>query len=91
MRQPEDILQRIVETKRAEVVALRRSLSALRDRAEDAPPAKDFIGSLQGGNGVAIIAEIKRRSPSKGEIRADFDPVICAKMYEEAGPRRSRC
>ena len=66
MRRPDDILQRIVETKRAEVEALRRSFSGLRDRAQDAPPAKDFIGSLQGGDGVAIIAEIKRRSPGAG-------------------------
>ena len=85
MRQPEDILQRIVETKRAEVVALRRSLSALRDRAEDAPPAKDFSGSLQGGNGVAIIAEIKRRSPGAGEIRADLDPLHLGCRYEMGG------
>ena len=85
MRQPDDILQRIVETKRAEVEALRRSFSGLRDRAEDAPPAKNFISSLQGGDGVAIIAEIKRRSPGAGEIRTDLDPLRLGPRYETGG------
>ncbi len=55
-RVTQNILQRIVETKQAEVEELRRGFSGLRDRAEDAPPANDFIGSLRGGEGVAIIA-----------------------------------
>jgi len=81
----DDILQRIVETKRAEVGVLRRDLSGLRDRAEHASRARDFIGSLQGGNGVAIIAEIKRRSPGAGEIRADLDPLRLGARYETGG------
>jgi indole-3-glycerol phosphate synthase len=85
MRPPEDILQRIVETKRSEVEALKRSLSGLRDRAEDAPPPRDFIGSLRGGNSVAVIAEIKRRSPGAGEIRPDLDPLLLGPTYESGG------
>ena len=85
MRPPEDILQRIVETKRGEVEVLRRSFSGLRDRAEDAPPPRDFIGSLQGGDAVAVIAEIKRRSPGAGEIRPDLDPIRLGPTYESGG------
>ena len=85
MRPPEDILQRIVETKRAEVEELRRSFAGLRDRAERAPPARDFVGSLEGRDGVAVIAEIKRRSPGAGEIRTDLDPLRLGPRYETGG------
>jgi len=85
MRPPEDILQRIVETKRAEVEELRRGFVGLRDRAEDAPPARDFVGSLRGGDGVAVIAEIKRRSPGAGAIRTDLDPLRLGPSYETGG------
>ena len=85
MRPPEDILHRIVETKRAEVGILRRDLAGLRDRAEAAPGARDFIGSLRGGDGVAIIAEIKRRSPGAGEIRTSLDPLALGPRYETGG------
>ena len=79
------ILQRIVETKRAEVEELRRGFTGLRDRAEDAPPARDFVGSLRGGDGVAVIAEIKRRSPGAGDIRTDLDPLRLGPRYETGG------
>ncbi len=85
MRPPEDILQRIVETKRGEVEALRRGLSALRDRAEEAPPARDFIGALRGEKAVAVIAELKRRSPGAGAIRTELDPLRLGPMYESGG------
>lgn len=85
MRPPEDILQRIVETKRGEVEVLRRKFAELRDRAEDAPPTRDFIGSIHEGDAVAVIAEIKRRSPGAGEIRTDLDPLRLAPMYEAGG------
>ena len=85
MTQPDDVLQQIVETKRTEVEALRRNFSGLRDQAEESPPAKDFVGSIQGGDGVAIIAEIKRRSPGAGEIRTDLDPLRLGPMYEMGG------
>ena len=85
MRPPGDILKRIVETKRGEVEALRRKFLELRDRAEDAPPVRDFSGSLHGGDEVAVIAEIKRRSPGAGEIRPDLDPLRLGLTYESAG------
>ena len=85
MSPPKDILQRIVETKQREVEVLKRSLSGLRKRAEDAPPPRDFIGSLRGGDSVAVIAEIKRRSPGAGEIRSDLDPLRLGPMYESGG------
>ncbi len=85
MRPPEDILQRIVETKREEVEALGKNVSELRDRAEAAPPARDFVGSLSGGASVAVIAEIKRRSPGAGAIRIDLDPLGLGPKYESGG------
>ena len=85
MSPPSDILQRIVETKRGEVEGLRRSFSELRNRAEDAPPARDFAGSLGGGDTVSVIAEIKRRSPGAGAIRTDLDPLRLGPSYESGG------
>jgi indole-3-glycerol phosphate synthase len=85
MTLPGDILHQIVETKRGEVEALRRSFTELRDRAEHAPPARDFVGSLAGGDAVSVIAEIKRRSPGAGAIRPDLDPLLFGPAYESGG------
>ena len=85
MTLPGDILQQIVESKRVEVEALRRGFTELRDRAEDAPPARDFIGSLAGGDAVSVIAEIKRRSPGAGAIRPNLDPLLFGPAYESGG------
>ena len=85
MRPPGDILQQIVETKRGEVEVLRGGLPELRDRADDAPPARDFVGSLAGGDEVSVIAEIKRRSPGAGAIRPDLDPLLLGPAYESGG------
>jgi indole-3-glycerol phosphate synthase len=52
--------------------------------ARQAPPPRDFIGALRGKN-PAVIAEIKRASPSKGVLRADFDPAAIARSYEQGG------
>ena len=85
MTLPVDILQQIVETKQAEVEALRRSFTELRDRAEGAPPARDFVGSLGGEDAVSVIAEIKRRSPGAGAIRTGLDPLLLGPAYESGG------
>lgn len=82
------ILDEILERKRREVAEAKRRTppQRLRARAEgrDVPP-RGFRTALAGAPRPRIIAEIKRRSPSRGEIRPDFDPLACAKMYAEAG------
>jgi indole-3-glycerol phosphate synthase len=82
------ILEEILAHKREEVAAARRSSPAdeLARRAEevDAMP-RGFREALASGPRPRVIAEIKRRSPSKGEIRRNFEPVDCARAYAEAG------
>ena len=80
------ILAEIIEHKRAEIVARSRArpLAAVRAAAEAAPPTRGFADRIEGGR-PAVIAEIKRASPSEGIIRADFDPVAIAQSYERAG------
>ena len=85
-----DILNRILATKKAEVAAARSrvSLSELKVLARDAGPARDFVGAIQtriAAGQPAVIAEIKKASPSKGVIRADFDPAGIAVSYERGG------
>jgi indole-3-glycerol phosphate synthase len=80
------ILERIVEAKKREVAALKGMipLSWLETMVRDLPPPRDFRRAV--GNGpCAIIAEVKRRSPSKGRIREAFDPLQIAALYEEHG------
>ena len=81
-----DILARITAHKRTEVAARRAetSLATLRRRAESAAPARGFLSALK-INRPAVIAEIKRASPSAGIIRADFDPAAIAQSYQGAG------
>ncbi len=81
------ILDEILAHKREEVERARRRVApeALAERAEAAPPCRGFRAALAEGDGFRIIAELKRRSPSRGEIRPDFDPVACAKAYADAG------
>jgi len=85
-----DILQRILEAKREEVEAAQGivSLAALRDRAAEAPPVRAFDGALRAkisAGGAAVIAEIKKASPSKGVLREDFDPEAIARSYAAHG------
>lgn len=82
-----DILRRILAHKRDELVARKREapLVEVRAMASDAPEPRDFAGALR-GDVVAIIAEIKRASPSEGAIRGgEFDPAAIAEQYDRGG------
>lgn len=79
-----DILQRILAAKEREAVRLAPRLGELRRCVRDLPPPRDFRGALA-GPGLAVIAEIKRASPSAGEIAADLDPAALAAAYAKAG------
>ena len=83
----ETILEKIVATKRGEIVAARarRSEQELRAALVDAPPVRDFFGALAAEGPIRLIAEVKKASPSAGVIREDFDPVAIAKIYEQHG------
>ena len=76
------ILERILAVKRAEIDAAQDSRIEIKARA--APPPRDFVAALRAKR-PAVIAEIKRASPSKGLLRSDFDPAAIAKSYEKGG------
>ena len=85
-----DILSRILARKREELEAARAAtpLAEMQRRAAAAPPPRDFLGALRAkiaAGQPAVIAEVKRASPSKGVLRADFDPAAIAKSYEAGG------
>lgn len=85
-----DILARIADYKRADVAGRKaaRSQAQVEAAAAAAPPPRGFTAALEVGSGpgrLALIAEIKKASPSKGLIRADFDPPALARAYAEGG------
>jgi indole-3-glycerol phosphate synthase len=85
-----DILNKILATKADEVAAAKRvePLEALREAAEWMPPPRDFVGAIRAkiaAHQAAVIAEIKKASPSKGVIRADFRPAEIAASYAAGG------
>ncbi len=85
-----DILKRILATKREEVAAALalKSLEAIRKEAEAQSPPRAFTAAIRGkiaAGKAAVIAEIKRASPSKGVLRADFHPAEIAADYERHG------
>ena len=84
-----DILERILTRKHDEIAALRRSHSraALDELAAQQAPVRGFAAALRtrAQTGAAVIAEIKKASPSRGLIRAEFDPAWIAREYESAG------
>ncbi|XP_010243967.1 PREDICTED: indole-3-glycerol phosphate synthase, chloroplastic-like [Nelumbo nucifera] len=88
---PRNILEEIVWNKDMEVSQLkeRKSLSLLKKSLENAPPVRDFVGALKASymrTGLpALIAEVKKASPSRGILREDFDPVQIAEAYEKGG------
>jgi indole-3-glycerol phosphate synthase len=81
------ILDRIVAYKRQEIAAARSRVPEAQMEAalDKAPPVRDFRAALERGPGVQIIAEVKKASPSAGLLRADFDPVAIARLYEQNG------
>ncbi len=83
------ILDNIVETKRREVeqARLRCPLEQVKAAAGRMPPPRDFFGALAvpATRGVHLIAEVKKKSPSAGLIRPDFEPVALAKIYAQSG------
>ncbi|AGF53154.1 indole-3-glycerol phosphate synthase [Synechocystis sp. PCC 6803] len=85
---PRHILEEIVWHKEKEVAQRRElvPLVKLQSLVKDMTPPLDFVGALrQSPRQPALIAEVKKASPSKGIIRADFDPVAIAKAYEAGG------
>jgi len=83
---PPTILEKIVAVKKLEVTCLRarESFEKLRAKVAKSPPSRDFRGAITTG-AVAVIAEVKRKSPSKGILSRDFDPVGLARLYEREG------
>lgn len=81
------MLSEILATKRTEVQRLREHVPVqqLQERLLDVPPARDFRGALRGSGQPRLIAEVKKASPSKGVIRADFDPIEIALAYAASG------
>jgi indole-3-glycerol phosphate synthase len=79
------ILDRIVEVKRTEVAALVGRRDGLRAAALDAAPARGFASALRQGDRVAVVAEIKRRSPSAGWIHEGVDAAAVASLYASGG------
>ena len=81
-----DILSKIIDTKHIEVAALENQRESIKQAALAAGPStKDFAGALKVNDGLAIIAEAKKASPSAGVISPDFDPVKTAIAYEKSG------
>src|SRR5262245_28871289 len=81
------ILDTIVASKRREVACQRQAVPErdLEARLEAAGPVRDFRAALEQTPGVAVIAEVKKASPSAGVLRPDFDPVAIARTYESHG------
>lgn len=85
-----DILQKILAVKHEEIAAAQsqKPLAAVRAEAEAQPPARDFVGAIRARLAIgkpAVIAEIKKASPSKGVLRADFRPAEIAASYAAHG------
>ena len=85
-----DILNQIVAVKRQEIAAAikKKSLAAMRADAESRVLTRDFVGAMRAkvaAGDAAVIAEIKKASPSKGVLRTDFIPADIAQSYAEHG------
>jgi len=78
-------LDKILAAHRADAAQDTRSLDQLVDAAKAAPPTRGFGDALRAHDGLAVIAEVKRRSPSKGDLHPDLDPTAVAQAYEAGG------
>jgi indole-3-glycerol phosphate synthase len=78
-------LDRILERHRETAAADNRLTERLLDQARAMPPTRGFRNALAGRSSLGVIAEIKRRSPSKGDLNADLDPADMAMSYERGG------
>ncbi len=81
------MLSEILATKRTEVSIRSRRvpIAELEARLVDRGPARDFASALSSADDLAVIAEVKKASPSKGVIREDFDPLEIARIYADNG------
>lgn len=81
------VLEKIVATKLDEIDRAKSlvSIAELKHNLSSAPPVRNFHAALSGHPKIRLIAEVKKASPSKGIIRADFDPVEIAKSYQAGG------
>jgi len=85
-----DILNKILATKQSEITTAKAAipLAAIQAKAQAEPAARDFVGAIQSkiaSGKSAVIAEIKKASPSRGVIREDFRPADIAVSYEQGG------
>lgn len=84
---PSGTLGRIIEETRERVAALRSQRLALESAVRTARPGPSFLDALNAGTDVSVIAEVKRRSPSKGAINATIDAAAQARAYRNGGAR----
>ena len=78
-------LDKILDQHRADAATDTRSVEKLLDEARSMPAARGFRASLVDRGALGVIAEIKRRSPSKGDLNVDLDPATMAATYERGG------